>query len=519
MQDILFELLRKDFSEIQIDGFICIHDGKNVLYQSSDWDPSYPTRSLLKPIQFLTTGLAETIDEAAKLAACMGSLSALPEQVAKMKEWFKVELIEKVKAPACFPMDERARFLLREKGVAPSVHYQPCLGKHLGILQACENNGWALDHYLSESHPYHQKLTQLLLSLLPERKKIDWVTDGCLLPSPVLKLSEMARLYQKVAQGKNEFKKIQELMVSFPEWIGGEKRLDTKFVQINSKKVIAKEGADGLLGIALLPTAKYPNGLGIVSKIKAGYLPSFMMASLAPVFEVLGLDTVHEVSKAQTMKFHYKPFEVKESQWLDISPLINERLAVWPGDVPFKRSTSFDTLKGNHLTLSSIETTVHLGTHTDGLNHYEKTKSGIESADLSKYIGRVQVVEVKLKPKGLITPSDIVDVPITAERVLFKTGSFPNPEKFNEDFVALSKELIAYLSEKNVKLVGIDTPSIDFFESKELVAHHETAKCGMGILEGVVLDKVNPGIYFMSAVPLKIEGADASPVRVLLHHY
>lgn len=516
MQDRLFELLRNHFPEIQISGYVCIHDGNEVIYQSSDWDPSFPTRSLLKPIQFLATGLSEKKDSLPKRASCMGSLSALSDQVTQMQEWFDKELIAQVKAPACFPMDERARYLVREQGESPHVKYQPCLGKHLSILESCRLHQWDPKTYLEEKHPFHRKLTDTLLLHLTERKHIDWVTDGCLLPSPVLKLSEMALLYQKVAEGEGAFKNIRELMLDYPEWIGGDKRYDTKFVQINQKKAVAKEGADGLLGIGVLPTKKYPKGLGIISKIKAGYLPSQMMLSLNPVFEALGLVGTGEIPKGQTVKFYYQPFQPRKEEWTDLSPLINEKIAVWPGDVSFKRKLSYDTLNGNHLTLSSIETTVHVGTHTDGLNHFEKTKKGIESADLSKYIGRVQVVEVKKIPNTLILPEDLKDIRIVTERVLFKTGSAPNPNHFNEDFVSLSKELIAYLAAKKVRLVGIDTPSIDSFSSKDLLAHHETFKTEMGILEGVVLDKVEPGIYFMSALPLNIEHADASPVRVLL---
>lgn len=64
--------------------------------------------------------------------------------------------------------------------------------------------------------------------------------------------------------------------------------------------------------------------------------------------------------------------------------------------------------------------------------------------------------------------------------------------------------------------MGIDTPSIDLFESKELASHKATLKTGMAILEGLILDRVEPGIYELVAFPLKIEGGDASPVRALL---
>ena len=103
-----------------------------------------------------------------------------------------------------------------------------------------------------------------------------------------------------------------------------------------------------------------------------------------------------------------------------------------------------------------------------------------------------------------------------APRVLFKTGSFPDPSKFNLDFMALSPELVRYLQRCGVVLVGIDTPSIDPFDSKTLPTHLAVGEAGMADLEGLVLDGVQPGVYELVAAPLKLRNADASPVRALL---
>ena len=103
-----------------------------------------------------------------------------------------------------------------------------------------------------------------------------------------------------------------------------------------------------------------------------------------------------------------------------------------------------------------------------------------------------------------------------APRVLFKTGSFPNPNKFNLDYMSLSAELIRYLNGQGVVLVGIDTASIDPFDSQDLPAHLAVGEAGMGILEGIVLNDVEPGVYHLVAAPLKLRSADASPVRAVL---
>ncbi len=86
----------------------------------------------------------------------------------------------------------------------------------------------------------------------------------------------------------------------------------------------------------------------------------------------------------------------------------------------------------------------------------------------------------------------------------------------SEDFNSLSPELVAWLHGEGVILIGIDTPSVDPLQSKVLESHNALADRDMSVLEGVVLDHVEPGVYTLSALPLRLEGADASPVRAVL---
>jgi len=200
---------------------------------------------------------------------------------------------------------------------------------------------------------------------------------------------------------------------------------------------------------------------------------------------------------------------------IDISPLISPRIAVWPGDVDFSRDVSLDTNTGDPLTLSSIRSTVHLGAHVDAPNHYDAAAQGIDERSLERYYGPCQVMRVSL-PRGERVLPRHLSAPITAPRVLFHTGSFPDPEAWNEDFNSLSAALVDHLHAQGVELVGIDTPSIDPQNDKALEAHHAVAEHDMAILEGIVLDHVEPGLYTLCALPLRIEGADASPVRAVL---
>ena len=199
---------------------------------------------------------------------------------------------------------------------------------------------------------------------------------------------------------------------------------------------------------------------------------------------------------------------------LDISPLISARIAVWPGDVPFSRFVSCVMARGDNLDLSSITTTLHLGAHADAPSHYLREGSGMADVELSPYIGPCQVVRVSLSRGERIMPHHIGK--ILAPRVLFRTDSFPDPNRFNEDFNSLSPGLIEHLHGQGCVLVGLDTPSVDPYESKALESHQALARTGMCNLEGLVLDQVEPGFYTLIALPLKIEGVDASPVRAIL---
>ena len=199
---------------------------------------------------------------------------------------------------------------------------------------------------------------------------------------------------------------------------------------------------------------------------------------------------------------------------IDISPLVSERICVWPGDAPYSRTASASREAGDSVSLSALRTTLHLGAHLDAPSHCTADAPGIDAMELGTCYGDCQVVAVA-KRSGRIRPGDL-DVPVEAPRVLFRTGSFPDPERWTPDFASLSAELIESLHAQGVRLVGIDTPSIDPQESEDLPAHRAAADHDIAILEGLVLEHVTPSRYTLAAFPLRLEGADASPVRAVL---
>ncbi len=201
---------------------------------------------------------------------------------------------------------------------------------------------------------------------------------------------------------------------------------------------------------------------------------------------------------------------------IDISPEIHPGIAVFPGDTAFRQEFLLSLDRGDGFTLSKIETTVHLGAHTDAPSHYSVRGPTMESRPLALYCGPAEVVEVAVSRGERIGVAHLKGRNFRTPRVLFKTGTFPNPDHWNSDFSSLSSELVDHLASHGVQLVGIDTPSIDLADDKVLESHHAVSRHGLAVLEGVVLSHVQEGLYELIALPLRIRGADASPVRAVL---
>lgn len=203
-------------------------------------------------------------------------------------------------------------------------------------------------------------------------------------------------------------------------------------------------------------------------------------------------------------------------KFYDLTPKISPRLAVFPGDQAFRREVSLAFDQGHHLELSAMTTTLHLGAHADAPIHYHAKGDDIAAREIGLYLGHAQVIRVHgLPPKARV---DVQHVPerVHAPRVLVDTGSFVDPECWHDQFNAFAPALLNAWADQGVRLVGIDTPSVDPADSKALEAHQVLWARNLAVLEGLVLSDVPEGVYTLIAVPLPIEHGDASPVRALL---
>jgi arylformamidase len=200
---------------------------------------------------------------------------------------------------------------------------------------------------------------------------------------------------------------------------------------------------------------------------------------------------------------------------IDITPRISPRLGDWPGDSPASREVLLDQRSGATVTLSTLRATVHLGAHADAPNHYGINAPAIHERSLDYYLGPCQVLHVPT-PRGTRVRPEQIKQTIMTPRVLIATGTFFDPENWNKDFAALSPELVDALHGRGVRLIGLDTPSVDLMDSKDLPAHQRFLANDMAILEGLILRDVPEGEYELIALPLPLEGFDASPVRAVL---
>jgi arylformamidase len=202
----------------------------------------------------------------------------------------------------------------------------------------------------------------------------------------------------------------------------------------------------------------------------------------------------------------------------DVSEPLSPATAVFPGDTPFSAEWVMRIERGASCNVSTLHMSVHCGTHTDAPRHFDSAGRAMADVALEPYLGPCRVVAVR----GVGVPAQVPAAALTAavlagaERILFRTQDRHDHTRFDPGFTAVGPEAARILVAAGIKLVGIDTPSIDHADSKELAGHHVLHRGGVAILENLDLSAVAPGDYELIALPLRIEGGDSSPVRAIL---
>ncbi len=207
------------------------------------------------------------------------------------------------------------------------------------------------------------------------------------------------------------------------------------------------------------------------------------------------------------------------TRYHDISRALGQGLAPWPGDTPFGYRLTWRMADGAPVNVGAVSMGTHNGTHADAPLHYQADGAAIDALDLAIFTGPALVVDVS-KAGFSITRDHLSAAfstrPQGVARLLLKTGAWPDGTKFPARLPTLAADVPAWLAAHGVRLLGVDVPSVDAIDSKDLPIHHGLRVAGILILESLDLDAVREGVYELIALPLKIAGGDASPVRAVL---
>ncbi len=200
----------------------------------------------------------------------------------------------------------------------------------------------------------------------------------------------------------------------------------------------------------------------------------------------------------------------------DISEPIEPATAVFPGDTPFSASWVMRQDRGDSCSVSAITMSPHAGTHADAPSHFALDGADITQVPLDAYIGRCRVIDVRGSGEPPIVDPGSLGPVSGVERILLRTRAAHDHRAWDPAFTALGVPAARALAAAGVRLVGIDTPSMDPAAAKELATHHVLAAAGIMLLENLDLSGVPAGDYELIALPLRIVGGDSSPVRAIL---
>ena len=202
---------------------------------------------------------------------------------------------------------------------------------------------------------------------------------------------------------------------------------------------------------------------------------------------------------------------------IDVSVPLDQSLASYPNNLPFSLEAIKRIARGDSSNVSALHMSAHTGTHVDSPRHFYDEGTGTEALALEMLIGRTRVIE--LRARAGITAEELAAVDLSEDvRVLIKTPNsklWGDPE-FHKEYVGVTESGAKYLVDHGIKVVGVDYLSVEVFKTPGAPAHHVLLGGGTIVIEGLNLRDVEPGIYEMICLPLKVVGSDGAPARVVL---
>ena len=281
----LVDFRRRDVSENTIHGAIAWAHGNEIIHSFGGNVLIYG-RSMMKPLMMkpFVKVLEDELTWEQKAISC-SSHNGDTEHVAAAQSILTESEWGLMQCPLDVPLIQFGRQVRR-----PRRWFHTCSGEHAALLKGMRKMGMSRAGYTLPSTPWFP----LFLDVLKEYMgNPDWVPkrvakDGCGLPTVSNTVDELAVMFAGLVAKKDE-DWIWEAMNKYPDLIGGFNRLDSTCLKAGNGKLIAKEGADGLLGLSI-EHPDWPKGLGIVIKIAHGWNSQATWYVARAVLGVLGIE-------------------------------------------------------------------------------------------------------------------------------------------------------------------------------------------------------------------------------------
>ena len=202
---------------------------------------------------------------------------------------------------------------------------------------------------------------------------------------------------------------------------------------------------------------------------------------------------------------------------IDVTVPLDSALPTYPNNTPFTVEAIARIARGDSSNVSTLHMSAHCGTHVDAPRHFFDAGAGTEALPLEMLIGRTRVIEVSSRTG--IAAEDLNGLDLSEDvRLLIKTHNsrlWGSPD-FHTDYIGVTESGAKHLVGKGIKVLGVDYLSVEQFRKPGAPAHHVLLGAGMIVIEGLNLADVDPGVYEMYCLPLRIVGADGAPARVVL---
>lgn len=276
----LFALARKGVAEVVVTG-VSYFKRERESIQGGDGNVMVVARSLLKPWQFLAADVARgDPSEESFWALGLASHSGQSHHLEAMKKLAAAANAteDDLFCPRGYPMDTAEAWFMRSRELHPARWHHPCAGKHLLAIAACRQHGFPVHGYWDPDHPLQKRLAFLLGQQLGEKPL--WMTDSCGMPTLATTARAQLNLWERLATTQDRsVVAMRQLWSSYPHLVGGTGRLDTDLMEVASGRILAKEGADGLLALVALPFDAEPAATVFI-KLGTGYNATYLALAL-----------------------------------------------------------------------------------------------------------------------------------------------------------------------------------------------------------------------------------------------